>query len=143
MPRTYGIEEYQAKAAEKNMKFLGPLPEKATLPTKWQCLNCGTIHTKTFSTLGARERACTCATALQREAYTQLAADLGIVWVADQLLPPNTKVPTRWYAPKTKQEFSASYSDVKWRITNAIKEKIGLPVRGRGGAKGPRRAKTA
>lgn len=141
MPRTYGIEEYKARAAARNMTFLGPLPDKATLPTFWKCNICGTIHEKAYSTLGARERACTCDLALQADAYIQLGTDLGIVWVAGQLLPPNTKMPTKWFAPKTGNTFTASYSDVKWRITNAIKEQIGLPVRGRGGAKGPRRVK--
>lgn len=129
MPHSYSRTQYEAKGEEVGLLFISPVvPDFVTTRTAWQCKRCGAIYNKSYRALCLRPNGCICSKALADNAYDDLAKDFGIAWTPGEWLPTNTKTLTTWTL-KDGSELRASYSDLKWRLTNDLKLRLGLPIK--------------
>jgi hypothetical protein len=134
MGRTLTGDEYFKLAAERGLEFKGTVPARATQQTDWLCLNCGTLHHKSFRTVKDHEVGCRCRRPgyiLQEQSYVELAERLGIVWLRGEFMPRSNKQTQRWQT-QDGTIFDASYFELAYdRMPGRVKKVLGLPYRER------------
>jgi len=130
--------DYQKAAAQKGLEFIDMMTPKSVYdPTKWKCLNCGRLMTKSYRAVYYGEYGCRCRNeqTLKGRRYNDLAERLGIQWVPDHhrhnsdaiVIPSNTKTPTKWLNIASGETVEATYHQLAYgRIPNGIAEALGL-----------------
>lgn len=118
--KSFGIEEYQALAAENELEFIAAAPPVMTrLSTRWKCLRCGRILRKSYDVIRHKQSApCLCRVQGKTngpEKYKELADRLGIQWIGETP-PQNIKAMTRWFNPHDEITFEAPYVSLAYSI---------------------------
>jgi len=95
--------DYCEFAKERNLTFIGPLPNNSREKTSFLCNVCGFVFSTTHSSLSnSNGRGCPICAGVARKTkadYHLLAKEKGIEWFGKKV-PPNNHTKTQWRCPK-------------------------------------------
>lgn len=104
-------KDYYDLAESRNFEWIGKLPGKTHVKTKWQCGECGYKWSASYNSI---QRGCGCLNCAgnmcrTEKDYYALAANRNFEWIGR--FPKNTKINTRWRCSKN-HEWLATYNNI-------------------------------